>query len=288
MNADSVGARLKKIRLEKGLSLDDVHKNTKINLTILRAIEEDNIIGFSPIYIKGFVKIYCKFLGVDPKEYIADYKDPAVSQKVPIETKKVTQKESKRELVKKSVEVDLGPLRPSKKVRTIALAVFVLVVGSLLLFKIGKVSSSKRAVSLPEAKITPRKPVKQNTGKVASAKSKQEAKTPSAAAIVSKAQPAETKPVKKEIPVSQGVRVTILAKEDCWLTVKVDGKTAFQSVLKKGRSESWPAKEKVELSAGSASAIELQVNGQLFSNLGRRGTALKNVVITKDGLNIPR
>jgi len=270
MNADSVGARLKKIRLEKGLSLDDVHKNTKINLTILRAIEEDNIIGFSPIYIKGFVKIYCKFLGVDPKEYIADYKDPAVSQKVPIETKKVTQKESKRELVKKSVEVDLGPLRPSKKVRTIALAVFVLVVGSLLLFKIGKVSSSKRAVSLPEAKITPRKPVKQNTGKVASAKSKQEAKTPSAAAIVSKAQPAETKPVKKEI------------------TVKVDGKTAFQSVLKKGRSESWPAKEKVELSAGSASAIELQVNGQLFSNLGRRGTALKNVVITKDGLNIPR
>ena len=287
MSADAVGARLKRIRLEKGLSLDDVHKNTKINLTILRAVEDDNIIGFSPIYIKGFVKIYCKFLGVDPKEYIADYKDLAVSQRTSEDGKKAAQKES-RGIVKRSLKIDLGALRPTKRVRTIAFAVIVLVVGSLILFKIGKTISSKRAVDVPEAKVAPRKPVTQDTKKAQSVSPKKATKAPSKATAVAKAKPAETKVVKKETAVSQGVRVAVMAREDCWLTVKVDGKTAFQSVLKRGRSESWQAKEKVELSAGSAAAIELQVNGQLFSNLGRKGTALKNVVITKDGLNIPR
>jgi len=48
------------------------------------------------------------------------------------------------------------------------------------------------------------------------------------------------------------------------------------------------AKEKVELSLGDASAVELQVNDQRFSNLGRRGQPLKNILINKNGLKISR
>jgi len=77
---ESTGSRLKKLRQEKGLSLEEVHKKTKIRLNILKAIEEDNIIGLSPVYIKGFLKIYCKFLGTEPKEYIPGYQEPSGAQ----------------------------------------------------------------------------------------------------------------------------------------------------------------------------------------------------------------
>jgi len=79
---ESTGSRLKKLRQEKGLSLEEVHKKTKIRLNILKAIEEDNIIGLSPVYIKGFLKIYCKFLGTEPKEYIPGYQEPSGAQKL--------------------------------------------------------------------------------------------------------------------------------------------------------------------------------------------------------------
>jgi hypothetical protein len=57
--------------------------------------------------------------------------------------------------------------------------------------------------------------------------------------------------------------------------------------LKKGRFENWYAKDKIELSLGNAAAVDLEVNGRPISNLGRKGQALKNIVITKEGLMIP-
>ncbi len=73
---ETIGAKLKKIRLEKGLTLEEVHKQTKIHLNILRAIEEESLVNFSPVYIKGFVKIYCNFLGINPSEYMSEYSQP--------------------------------------------------------------------------------------------------------------------------------------------------------------------------------------------------------------------
>lgn len=72
---ESAGARLKKLRLERGFDLEEVQKKTKIHLNILRSIEEDNFINISPVYLKGFLKLYCQFLGVDPKDYLVDYKE---------------------------------------------------------------------------------------------------------------------------------------------------------------------------------------------------------------------
>ena len=45
---ESAGERLKKIRLERGLSLEQVHKATKVHLNVLKAIEEDNLVNFNP------------------------------------------------------------------------------------------------------------------------------------------------------------------------------------------------------------------------------------------------
>ncbi|MBP7216088.1 MAG: helix-turn-helix domain-containing protein [Candidatus Omnitrophica bacterium] len=282
---ESVGARLKKIRIEKGLSLDDVHKSTKINLSIIRALEEDNVTGFSPIYIRGFLKIYCKCLGVDPKDFVLNYKEP----EKPIVKEPAVRKKSREVASTKKgsfgqvAGMILKKLRLSRELKRRLLVILVAAGVLFVVFSIGKAivvkvrQISKRSQAKVEAQ------PKQETKKSAAAVAQPARSVKSTSKSSSSAPPVE----KKETP-AFNVRVTVMAKSNSWLTVKVDGKTVFQRMLEKGRSESWQAKDKVELSAGNAQAIELQVNGQLFSNLGRKGQALKNVVITKDGLSVPR
>ena len=262
--SDSLGAKLKKIRLEKGLSLEEAHKKTKIHPDVLRAIEEDSLINVNPVYIKGFLKIYCQFLGVDARDCMPSYKE---QQSVATSEAGVTQ-EKKVAPVLRSATIKFSILKKInfKKIIVIAVA---LTLGVLVLrgiFNLGKFVAAKYAAA-------------------------KEKKAVALAAIpLKKAKKAAATSVKvqeKVIPATI-VRLGISAKEDCWLQVKVDGKTTFQRVLKKGRFESWEAKEKIEFSLGNAGATVIEVNGQPIPALGRRGQSVKNIVITKEGLNTGR
>jgi cytoskeletal protein RodZ len=43
VSIETAGARLKQLRLEKGISLEEVQKKTRIHLNVLRAIEGDSL-----------------------------------------------------------------------------------------------------------------------------------------------------------------------------------------------------------------------------------------------------
>lgn len=67
-----VGQRLKEIRLEKGLSLEDVSQATKIRSSFLAAIEKGEYQKLpSSSYAQGFVQNYASFLGLPKKETMA-------------------------------------------------------------------------------------------------------------------------------------------------------------------------------------------------------------------------
>jgi len=82
------------------------------------------------------------------------------------------------------------------------------------------------------------------------------------------------------------IRLGIRAKEDCWLQVRVDGKTVFQSVLNRGRLEGWQAANKIELTLGDAGKVDLEINGSRIPALGRKGQPVKNILITREGLKV--
>jgi len=89
---ESIGARLKKIREEKRITLEEVNKKTKLSLNILKAIEEDRFTNYAPAYIKGFLKIYCKFLEIDPKEFISEYEKSSILPEKEVISKKPPKK----------------------------------------------------------------------------------------------------------------------------------------------------------------------------------------------------
>lgn len=68
------GKVLKNIRELKGTTLEEISKKTKIGLSYLKAIEEDNYKVFpAEIFMKGFLKSYAKYLGLDPEEIARNY-----------------------------------------------------------------------------------------------------------------------------------------------------------------------------------------------------------------------
>lgn len=261
---ESTGARLKNLRLEKGLTLEDVHKKTKIHPDILKALEEDSFINLSPIYIKGFLKIYCKFLGVDPRDYISDYQEPGL--KVTAATSPDTK--IKPHFISK-IRSKLNYL-DFAQLKKIIFIVILISIFAIVLFNLGKTVSAKFASRKVKAKVKTSGEVKAST------------------AATHKSLPVKTLPPGPQKEVSVLIRLGIRAKEDCWVNLKVDGKTVFQRILKKGRFESWDAVEKIELSLGNAAAVDLEVNGKTISNLGRRGQPVKNILINKEGINIAR
>ncbi len=274
MNVEPVGEKLKKIRQNKGLSLEDVHKKTKIHLNILKAIEGESLTNLSPIYLKGFLKIYCKFLGIDPKECIPDYKEPSgPAIKKGVAVVREEDKPLKTPSFMENASLRLNTLRPNKKLKNIVIFILVIAVAGIILAKLVKFISTRPKVSPAVAHIQAERE---------QAKPKVRPQNPAV-----KPHLAEVTKLPKET--SGGISLVIAAKENCLVFIKVDGRVVLHRVLEKGRSDSWKAKEKIELTLGNAAAVELIVNGQRFANLGRRGQQLKNITITeKDGLRIPR
>ena len=286
---ERTGDRLKKIRLEKGLSLEEVHKRTKIHINVLRAIEDDSFVNLNPVYVKGFLKIYCQFLGENPADYINDYREPR--QRVVVTDEQPAQVRAVQSPPRRSAARGDAP-DPLKAVRNIKLPVVhpvVFKVAGLICAAVAAVAVLVFMVRLIGAGINSLN-AKKKSAKPATASVARKKETPKPKAQEPE-QPVQL-PAQQALPKTLNaepggvIRLGIRAKEDCWLQVRVDGKTVFQSVLNRGRLEGWQAANKIELTVGDAGKVDLEINGSRIPALGRKGQPVKNILITREGLKV--
>ena len=64
MDYSKIGSQLKLARERKGLSYYQIFEVTRIQPSILKDIEEGTA-SMAPVFLKSFIKIYCRFLGLD-------------------------------------------------------------------------------------------------------------------------------------------------------------------------------------------------------------------------------
>ncbi len=70
-NLERIAELLKKAREEKGKSLEEIARETKINIRYLEAIEKAEPSSVpAPIYLKGYIKAYAKALGLSHTPFI--------------------------------------------------------------------------------------------------------------------------------------------------------------------------------------------------------------------------
>ena len=68
-SGDTIGEILKRAREGKNLSVEDVNRSTKISVQVIKSLEQDDLDSFaSDTYLKGFLKNYSAFLGLDPDQ----------------------------------------------------------------------------------------------------------------------------------------------------------------------------------------------------------------------------
>jgi cytoskeletal protein RodZ len=66
---DTIGEILKRTRDSRELTVEQVNRETKISVNVIRALEQDDLDSFSSeTYLKGFLKNYARFLGLDPDQ----------------------------------------------------------------------------------------------------------------------------------------------------------------------------------------------------------------------------
>jgi curved DNA-binding protein CbpA len=70
------GARLRRVRLARGIDLDKISEVTKISSTYLRFIEEERFEDLpAAVYVRGFVGAYASSVGLDPQRIVGPYLD---------------------------------------------------------------------------------------------------------------------------------------------------------------------------------------------------------------------
>ena len=71
----AVGQKLEEARNRKGISIREASESTKIRGDYLTAFEAGNFdLKLPDVYLRGFIRVYARFLGIDPESAVADLK----------------------------------------------------------------------------------------------------------------------------------------------------------------------------------------------------------------------
>lgn len=256
-----VGKKLRKARENKGISIEEAHKATRIHPKVLEALEEnrlESILGTT--YVNAFLKDYAGYLGLDANKLAEEYS----SERTP------------KVKVQKEPALEPRTFLPKKKRFNITLivALAILVWLSVLGFVTAKLVYSYKSF-VKNKKIAA----------VAKAKIKLEEKT--VAKRSGKSTPVEKNIKTKLIPIpeSRTISLAIVTHRDIWLKVMQDGKMVFRGILLKGSKETWQAEKEIRLSEiGRPEALGLNVNGKDITLSGRR--IGKSILITHKGINL--
>ena len=240
-----IGNLLYTERTKKGLEIEDVEQATGIRRAYLNALEQGKYeILPGEVYVKGFLRNYGNYLGLDGAHLVQLYTDsmiPAVSSQ-PV-TPATTTVAKKRKALKKH-KIDM------KIFSTIAV-VLILVLSAWGLYAWQK---AQTADSSDASRNTTVKRMSPATGAVSSTSGNQSSGIPGALSV-------STRPV-----------VLIARYSDrCWTSVIADGKTLYEGIPKMDEQLIWEADRQIVVNFGNAGAVELIFNGQPVGKIGERG-----------------
>jgi transcriptional regulator with XRE-family HTH domain len=259
--SSSVGQRLRQARLDRGLDFEAVVARTKISEKYLRGIESDDRSCFpSGFFYKSFVSQYAQALSVDIREIDAEINQVLNADAPPLP--------GKHDGIVKHVEplISSPGLIRARMVASLTVLVIALAAcsGLYVWWRKNQVAGSGTAMAAA-------KPVSAVAAVPASPKSTPERAKP-------------TVPVAEPSP-GYKVLLSLMAKEETWLSVSSDGKMVFQGILAPRDSKTVEGKEIAKLKVGNAGGLDVRLNGKLLGPLGARGQVLM-VVFHPDNFEI--
>jgi cytoskeletal protein RodZ len=274
-SASSPGAILKRCREYHEISLEEAEEATKIGANYLQALEEDQTGQFaSQAYLKGFLRIYTTYLGLNPDDMIRLYDKLYTSASMPG--------------VQKSNATGTGGRPPRKKiplqklVMPAILLVLILITASI----INHAPSNPMPQSKPAAVVAPIsipavQPTRSSATVPSTVKKVEEAvvvqQRPDALpAVLNKIQPPPSES-------SKGFIVRMKVVQSGTLMVTIDGSASQGYDLIIGDSIEWKADRSITLELSNSGGVEVELNGKQLKSFGHPGTPAV-VVLDAEGV----
>lgn len=309
---NSIGERLREERLRRGFSIEQIAESTKINPSLLEAIEADDLERLpGTFFTRSFVRQYAAALGLDAAELEPELdRVAAVEQQV-----QEPGDEPPREVISvppmdSGLGGFAGPSRPLG-----ALISFVLIVaacsGLYILWQRSRqpqsatIAKAEPAAAQPAPPKTvpapqqtqPAQPQPQQTPVQQTAAPAQAAPAPVSEApanapapdqpAATSAAPTQPRPTLSTLTAGQppAVTVQIRATEAVWIRVAGDGKFLFSGTLQPDDSRNVEAGQLIQLRAGNAAGIEVIWNGKPVGPIGPEGQ-VRNMEFTPEGFKV--
>jgi cytoskeleton protein RodZ len=239
----SLGGYLRALRSSARGSLADMAVATRISERYLRALESDVPDDLpAPVFVKGFIRAYCAFVGAPADEALALYNQarglPATGESHAVH------------------------VRPGRGWVGHPLAIS----GALLLIFGGglvalKLASQPTPARWAEPRAAARAP-----------ESALEAAPPAAPAV--SMPPAAVAPAITQARVPETQRLVVKAMEPTWIRVQIDDGREVEELLKAGTRREWTSDRRFVLTIGNAGGIEIVLNGRPLPSLGARGAVI--------------
>jgi cytoskeletal protein RodZ len=263
-----LGQLLRKARLEKGISLEDMQETTKIRKRYLEAIEDGNYkLLPGNFYVRAFIKSYSESVGLDPNEVLRLYRNVIpVSQ---VDTK-VEPNHRKRTGIKSSD-------RWSKRITTlvfISFLVFIIVLVYYFADKSNRITDNTNKTDEQGNRLTNKSADVINPSATPLATIEPNSPTPRASVLNP---PAEVKLASSAngvdyYKISSATKIELqvrVATDDCWFEIdEVSGlnkKLIETGTIKQSDGlRNWSLEHPLYLKLGRANAAEVKVNGVII------------------------
>ncbi len=271
---ESFGTWLRRQREVREIDLREIADSSKVSMSYLRAFEEDRFeVLPAPLFAKGFLRQYARYVGLDPEEVVNFYLA-------------ARQPENEEPSLQPHASVE-PPARNYLFFVLSVTAALVLLVWLLSVFNDRAPASSRKvpdanaatpasAASTRPVSESPQRAVDRVPAPVTVAKSPLAAE-PTAAIGESSLEP-EPEPSETE-DTGPPLRVTLDFLSDCWVEASVDGAEKLSELKVQGESLILGAEDVVEFKVGDVSAVQVEVNGIPYQIEDRRGTSVRNVRI---------
>lgn len=263
----SFGEELRRERLIREVSLEEISAATKISIRLLNALESSDVSRLpAPVYSRGFIRAYSRHLGLDPDEMINAYLADVAPEK-------------KRD----AAEPRKGGLRSRfLRGRRAAGTIVVSVTGVLLV--LGLIARPQRHTITSEP-VPPREVAPVSFKNVSVSPGPAPAPLQESADVARRGSDelaSAVAPAASSVRATGGVSMVLEFDQDSWTEVSADGKGIFSGMIRRGIRREFQAREGFRLTLGNAGGVRVTVDGRALEPLGQAGEVVRNLPLPAD------
>ena len=235
----SIGADLTAAREAAGQTIEDVSRGTRIRGELLRRMEADDFSGCGgAVYARGHLRSIAQHLGIDPAPFLEEFDRTTGGPQAP----------TAREIYEHEVIAMPERKGPNWTGAMAVTAAVLLVIALVSVFSANTPSTPSAANPLTTTSPTP-------------------------SVAVTSAAPTQPPLVAGNIG-GVNLRVRVVNSRS-WVTVRADGKTVHEALMRAGDLKDFTAKGKINVVFGNAGAVQIVVNGRDLGSPGGPGEVVR-------------